>query len=223
MRIGWAKAFVDGALGSRTAAVFEPYTCGPPGPDRHPAPVTRRARRADRRGPGGADRSGHPCHRRPWRCGRAGCLRTSRRPAARKRPRTESSTCSWCGPPTCPGSQRATSRPACSRCTAPPTGRWWRRAGPIVWPDAYPVAALRAAGARLAFGSDAPIESPNPWTGIFAAVHRRFPRDGTPDWQAQQAIGVEAALSAYTLGPRSRPASPMRAICGRALTPTWRC
>ena len=64
--------------------------------------------------------------------------------------------------------------------------------------DAYPVAALRAAGARLAFGSDAPIESPNPWTGIFAAVHRRFPRDGTPDWQARQAIGVEAALSAYT-------------------------
>ena len=30
LRIGWAKAFVDGALGSRTAALFEPYTCGPP-------------------------------------------------------------------------------------------------------------------------------------------------------------------------------------------------
>jgi predicted amidohydrolase YtcJ len=66
---------------------------------------------------------------------------------------------------------------------------------------AYPIAALQAAGARLAFGSDAPIESSNPWTGIFAAVHRRYPRDGTPDWQAQQAIGVEAALSGYTLGP----------------------
>ena len=31
VRIGWAKAYVDGALGSRTAALFEPYTCGPPG------------------------------------------------------------------------------------------------------------------------------------------------------------------------------------------------
>ena len=29
-------------------------------------------------------------------------------------------------------------------------------------------------------------------------MHRRFPGDGTADWQAQQAIGVEAALFAYT-------------------------
>ncbi|HYN64435.1 MAG TPA: amidohydrolase family protein, partial [Candidatus Limnocylindrales bacterium] len=31
VRVGWAKAFVDGALGSRTAALFAPYSCGPPG------------------------------------------------------------------------------------------------------------------------------------------------------------------------------------------------
>lgn len=67
--------------------------------------------------------------------------------------------------------------------------------------DAYPLAALRGADARLAFGSDAPIETPNPWMGIFAAVHRRYARDGTRDWQPRQAIGAEAALSAYTLGP----------------------
>ena len=85
------------------------------------------------------------------------------------------------------------------------------------------MAALRAAGARLAFGSDAPIESPNPWTGIFAAVHRRFPRDGTPDWQAQQAIGVEAALSAYTSSSAAAAGLAMRATCARALTPIWRC
>jgi len=65
--------------------------------------------------------------------------------------------------------------------------------------DAYPVAELQRAGARLAFGSDAPIETHNPWIGIFAAVHRRYPGDGTADWQTRQAIGAEAALSAYTL------------------------
>ena len=70
------------------------------------------------------------------------------------------------------------------------------------------IAALQSAGARLAFGSDAPIESPNPWIGMFAAIHRRFPRDGTPDWQPQQAIGVEAALSAYTLGSALAAARP---------------
>ena len=28
LRAGWAKAYADGALGSRTAALFEPYSCG---------------------------------------------------------------------------------------------------------------------------------------------------------------------------------------------------
>ena len=30
-------------------------------------------------------------------------------------------------------------------------------------------------------------------------MHRRFPDDGTADWQVHHAIGAEAALSAYTL------------------------
>ena len=54
-----------------------------------------------------------------------------------------------------------------------------------VWADrlgaAYPWRSLAAAGARLAFGSDAPIETANPWLGLFAAVHRRAPADGPPD------------------------------------------
>jgi predicted amidohydrolase YtcJ len=65
---------------------------------------------------------------------------------------------------------------------------------------AYPWRSLQAAGARLAFGSDAPIESANPWLGIFAAVHRRHPGDGTPDWQPGEAIDVASALGAYTHG-----------------------
>jgi hypothetical protein len=58
------------------------------------------------------------------------------------------------------------------------------------------------AGARLAFGSDAPVESPNPWRGIHAAVTRRG-EDGAPDpegWQPAQRIGVLEALRAYTCG-----------------------
>jgi hypothetical protein len=60
---------------------------------------------------------------------------------------------------------------------------------------------MAAGGARLAFGSDAPIESPNPWHGIFAAVHRRFPGDGAADWRTEQALDPASALAAYTLGP----------------------
>ena len=67
--------------------------------------------------------------------------------------------------------------------------------------DAYAWRSLDAAGALLAAGSDAPVESVNPWLGIFAAVHRRFPDDARGDWQPAQALTPAEALSAYTLGP----------------------
>jgi len=58
-------------------------------------------------------------------------------------------------------------------------------------------------GAALAFGSDAPVESPNPFWGIHAAVTRRR-RDGSPGpqgWMPAQRLSVQQALEAYTLGP----------------------
>jgi predicted amidohydrolase YtcJ len=58
-------------------------------------------------------------------------------------------------------------------------------------------------GARLAFGSDAPVESPNPFLGIHAAVTRQRV-DGTPEpdgWYPQQCLSVKNAIEGYTLGP----------------------
>ena len=57
------------------------------------------------------------------------------------------------------------------------------------------------AGALLAAGSDAPIESVSPWLGIHAALHRRFPTDDRDDWRPDHALTVLEALHAYTLGP----------------------
>ena len=57
-------------------------------------------------------------------------------------------------------------------------------------------------GARLAFGSDAPVESPNPFLGLHAAVTRRRP-DGAPrpeGWYPEQKLSMAEAVSAYTLG-----------------------
>jgi predicted amidohydrolase YtcJ len=57
-------------------------------------------------------------------------------------------------------------------------------------------------GAPLAFGSDAPVESPNPFLGLHAAVTRRR-ADGSPSaegWYPQQKLTLAEALSAYTLG-----------------------
>jgi predicted amidohydrolase YtcJ len=56
-------------------------------------------------------------------------------------------------------------------------------------------------GAHLAFGSDAPVESPNPFLGLHAAVTRRR-ADGTPSdgWYPEQKLTLAEALSAYTVG-----------------------
>jgi predicted amidohydrolase YtcJ len=66
---------------------------------------------------------------------------------------------------------------------------------------AYAWRSLADSGAHLAAGSDAPVESVNPWLGIFAAVHRRLPTDLRDDWRPGQALTLEEALRAYTLGP----------------------
>lgn len=68
---------------------------------------------------------------------------------------------------------------------------------------AYAWQSLLSRRARLVFGSDAPVESPNPFWGIHAAVTRRR-ADGSPyveGWYPEQRITVDEALHAYTTGP----------------------
>lgn len=67
---------------------------------------------------------------------------------------------------------------------------------------AYAWRSLLDAGAVLAFGSDCPVESPNPFLGIHAAVTRtRADGYSGPDgWQPHQRISVEEAVRAYTWG-----------------------
>lgn len=64
-------------------------------------------------------------------------------------------------------------------------------------------------GTILAFGSDAPVESPNPFLGLHAAVTRRR-LDGSPGphgWIPEQRISLSDALRAYTTGPSYAAAS----------------
>lgn len=68
---------------------------------------------------------------------------------------------------------------------------------------AYAWQTQRHAGARLAFGSDAPVESPNPFWGLHAAVTRRR-ADGSPGpegWYPEQRLTFQEALEGFTLGP----------------------
>jgi predicted amidohydrolase YtcJ len=58
------------------------------------------------------------------------------------------------------------------------------------------------AGAQLAFGSDAPVESPNPFWGLHAAVTRRR-GNGAPKpdgWYPEQRLTMQEAVGGFTTG-----------------------
>ncbi len=68
---------------------------------------------------------------------------------------------------------------------------------------AYAYRTLASSGAPMAFGSDAPVESPNPFLGLHAAVTRRR-ADGQPGlngWYPEQRLSLDEALSRFTVGP----------------------
>lgn len=73
------------------------------------------------------------------------------------------------------------------------------RLGPERLSGAYAWASAKAHGAVLAFGSDSPVELPDPWTG-FAAAISRIDENGQPagGWQAQERVSRETALAGYT-------------------------
>ena len=67
----------------------------------------------------------------------------------------------------------------------------------------YAWRSLASAGTRLIFGSDAPVESPNPFWGWHAAITRRR-HDGSPDpegWLPQERLDRMEALLAFTRHP----------------------
>jgi predicted amidohydrolase YtcJ len=74
--------------------------------------------------------------------------------------------------------------------------RYW---GPKRTPRAYPWRTLMERGAVLAFGSDAPVEPIDPLLGIHAAVTRRRPGDREA-WFPNQRLTLDEALHAYTAG-----------------------
>jgi len=64
---------------------------------------------------------------------------------------------------------------------------------------AYAWRSMERAGVRLAFGSDVPVESAEPFAGLAAAISRTGP-DGQPfgGWRPQEAVARETALDGFT-------------------------
>lgn len=74
-----------------------------------------------------------------------------------------------------------------------------KRLGPTRLGGAYAWRSVQASGAKLAFGSDVPVEVSDPWAGWAAAISRVGP-DGQPlgGWQPQERVSREQAFAAYT-------------------------
>jgi predicted amidohydrolase YtcJ len=80
--------------------------------------------------------------------------------------------------------------------------RWAeQRLGPERSKGAYAWSSLEKSGARLAFGTDYPVEPVNPLRGLYACVTREAAEGGPAGgWEPQEKISLEDCLRAYTSG-----------------------
>ena len=233
LRIGAVKLFADGSLGGRTALMRTPYE-GEPGntgiATATPEEIMETTLAANRAGLPMAihaigDRAvdnvlaayeaavadpvsaGHP--------GRGGGGRGGRGPAP---VRNRIEHIQVFDPDILPRLARL--RPTCSvqpvhLCAdMGPADRWWGGRAR----HAYAFRTLADAGCPLAFGSDAPVETIDPWAGIAAAT-RRLAEDGSGvagGWQPDEKLDYAEALAGYTTGAAA--AAGLTGVTGR-LTP----
>lgn len=75
--------------------------------------------------------------------------------------------------------------------------RYWGRRSRY----AYAWRSLLDPGTVLAFGSDAPVETPDVFQGLYAAVTRMRPEEPeVPPWYPEELLSVAEAVRAYTVG-----------------------
>ncbi|MCV0403588.1 MAG: amidohydrolase [Chloroflexi bacterium] len=194
LRIGWAKHYTDGALGSGTAALF--------GPGGEPAGILRVTpeRLADDAAlarPAGIGLALHAIGDRAIAVALDAFEGApARMPGA---PMDRIEHVQLLRPPDAPRFARAgvvaSVQPIHAAADRDLVERHWAERAD----DAYAWRRLRTVGALLVAGSDAPVEDVDPWLGIHAAVHRRFPDDDRGDWRTGEGLTLPEALSAYTV------------------------
>jgi predicted amidohydrolase YtcJ len=199
LRVGALKGFVDGSLGSHTAAFHEPFTDAPK--DRGLLVNTREDLE---RWISGADKAG--LHVLVHAIGdRANSLlldiyeRVIRQNGPRDR-RFRIEHAQHLRPADIPRFAQLGVIASMQPYHAIDDGRWAEKFIGDRIRTTYAFRSLLDAKARLAFGSDWFVAPPTPLEGIYAAVTRRTIDDRNPNgWVPEQKISVEEALWAYTV------------------------
>jgi predicted amidohydrolase YtcJ len=199
LRIGGLKAFVDGSLGSHTAAFLEPYSDAPADTG-----LLVTAPSDLRRWTAGADRAGlhvivHAIGDRAIRL-QLDIFRDIARENGPRDRRFRIEHAQHIAPADIPRFAELGVIPSMQPYHAIDDGRWAERLiGHERARTTYAFRSLIDAGARVAFGSDWFVAPPTPLEGIYAAVTRRTLDDRNPGgWIPEQRVTVEEALRAYT-------------------------
>lgn len=205
--VGWQKCFADGSLGSRTAALLEDIE---PEPDRPVAPDRRRGvwmtdrdglvERVVRAAAGGIATQIHAIGDAAVRV----ALDVLEPVAAHQplMPRIEH--VQMLHPDDrgrfARGGIAASVQPVHLGSDAAIARKLWGARAEV---EAYTWASIAETGAVMAFGTDAPVESFDPWPGLALAVRREDPRwpVGTPPYAPEQALTLERALRAACIDP----------------------
>ncbi|MBC7896569.1 MAG: amidohydrolase [Cytophagaceae bacterium] len=201
LRWGMLKGFVDGSLGSHTAAMFAGFTDAPKDTGLFiTTPETLYARVK------GADSAGlhvtvHAIGDRAIRTQLDIFERVAREHGARDR-RFRIEHAQHIGPDDMARFAQLGVIPSMQPYHAIDDGRW---ADQVIGPErssrTYAFRSLLDNGARLAFGSDWFVAPPSPILAIYAAVTRRTIDEKRPGgWVPEQKITVEEALRAHTMG-----------------------
>jgi predicted amidohydrolase YtcJ len=199
---GWlavraVKLFVDGALGSRGAALLEPYADARSERGLLLLDPGELRRRLVRIAEAGLQPAVHAIGDRACR-EVLGAYAELAEPLRGLRPRVEH--LQIVHPADWELLQRSGAIASMQPTHAVSDGAWIeRRLGAVRARGAYAWRSASRAGAPLAFGSDFPVESADPRLGI-AAAERRVPRGATAPWNAAERLARAEALRAFTSG-----------------------
>nr|WKN35024.1 amidohydrolase [Tunicatimonas sp. TK19036] len=200
LRIGVLKGFMDGSLGSHTAAFLQPFTDAPTESGllvTEPEQMYEWAKKADS---AGMQLMIHAIGDRAIRLLLDTYERVIQENGERDR-RFRIEHVQHIAPNDIPRLAEMNVIASMQPYHAIDDGRWAEKViGPERSKTTYAFRSLLDAGTRIAFGSDWFVAPPTPLEGIYAAVTRRTLDGQNPEgWVPEQKISVEEALRAYTI------------------------
>jgi predicted amidohydrolase YtcJ len=206
LRTGALKGFLDGALGSRTAALLAPYSDDPSTSGILTANLDEYRRLAIERDKAGFQINFHAIGDRANRAALDIFEAVNKVNGPRDR-RDRVEHAQVIAPEDLPRFAELKVIASMQPSQETTDMRWAeQRLGPGRSKGAYAWSSLEKSGAHLAFGTDYDVEPLNPMRGLYACATRALPAENPAStgpqapWQPQERISLDDCIRAYTIG-----------------------